>query len=599
MDKKKIIRIGGGSGYWGESDMALPQFLASGDVDYVAFDYLAEITMSIMARAQQKSPDAGYAADFVTDVIGPNLEAISKTRTKILSNAGGLNPHQCAAEIKKLVDAAGLDLKVAIVAGDNLTDRAEEFRGAKEMFSGEGFPDPSAIASINAYLGAFPIAEALNSGADIIVTGRCVDSALTLAACIHEFGWRENDWDLLAAGSLAGHIIECGPQACGGNHTDWKRIEKSLADVGYPIAEINANGDIVITKPVGTGGEVTLATVAEQMLYEIGDPRAYELPDVVCDFSNVEISEIGDDRVAMAGAKGGVSSPHYKASATFADGWKIATMWFFIGEDAHEKALSFVNAALIRTRRKLENLGAPDFSETLVEPFGSGAHFGAFSDGKKSREVAVKIAAKHADPRALGLLLKETTGLALAAPPGLTMFSGSRPKPSPVVRLFSLLVEKNTVDISIEIDDERIPFHATVPTEPRRDRGAAPLPQNPIDPADAEALVRVPLRKLAWGRSGDKGDKANIGIIPRRREYAPWIWASITEGVVAERFAHFLNGTVERFFLPGTGAVNFLLHDVLGGGGIASLRNDPQGKSYAQILLDTPVEAPQSLLKDS
>ena len=599
MDQKKTIRIGGGSGYWGESDLGLPQFLAAGDVNYAVFDYLAEITMSIMARAQQKSPDAGYAADFVADVIGPNLEAIAKTRTKILSNAGGLNPRQCAAEIKKRADAAGLDLKVAVVIGDNLTARADAFRDAKEMFTGEGFPDPSAIASINAYLGAFPIAEALQNGADIVITGRCADSALALAACIHEFGWRANDWDLLAAGSLAGHIIECGPQACGGNFTDWKRVEKSLADVGYPIAEINAQGDVVITKPAGTGGEVTFATVAEQMLYEIGDPRTYELPDVVCDFSNVEISEIGDDRVAMSGAKGNMPSDRYKTSATFADGWKIATMWFFIGEDAHEKSLSFANAAFVRTRRKLKKMSAPDFSETLVEPFGSEAHYGAFANGKRSREVGVKIAAKHADPRALGLLLKETTGLALAAPPGLTMFSGGRPKPSPVVRLFSLLVEKSTVDIGIEIDGERIPFHPAVPNDAPPPAVAAPIPNGPEKPADASDLATVPLRTLAWARSGDKGDKANIGVIPRRPEFAPWIWASINEEVVAERFAHFLKGPVERFFLRGVGAVNFLLHDVLGGGGVASLRNDPQGKSYAQILLDAPVELPRSLLKDT
>ncbi len=598
MDQKKpTIRIGGGSGYWGESDMALPQFLAAGDVDYVAFDYLAEITMSIMARAQQKSPDAGYAADFVTDVIGPNLEAISRTRTKILSNAGGLNPRQCAAEIRKHVNAAGLDLKVAVVVGDNLTDRADAFGNEKEMFTGEAFPDPSAVASINAYLGAFPVAEALKNGADIVITGRCADSALALAACIHKFGWGANDWNLLAAGSLAGHIIECGPQASGGNFTDWKRVEKSLANVGYPIAEINAQGEIIITKPEGTGGEVSFATVAEQMLYEIGDPRAYELPDVVCDFSSVEITDMGDDRAAMSGAIGSVPSSRYKASATFADGWKIATLWFFIGEDAHEKSLSFADAAFLRTRRKLKKFGAPDFSETLAEPFGSESHYGAFAKGKQSREVGVKIAAKHADPRPLGLLLKETTGLALAAPPGLTMFSGGRPKPSPVVRLFSLLVEKTSVDISIEIDDARIPFHPAVPNEAPPPAGPAPQPSVPGKPADMPDLATVSLRTLAWARSGDKGDKANIGVIPRRAEFTPWIWTSITKELVAERFAHFLKGPVERFFLPGTGAINFLLHDVLGGGGIASLRNDPQGKSYAQILLDTPVELPRSLLE--
>tara|TARA_R110002110_G_scaffold88080_1_gene229443 strand:- start:6825 stop:8624 length:1800 start_codon:yes stop_codon:yes gene_type:complete len=589
------IRVGGGSGYWGDSDMALPQLLQSDRMDYVVFDYLAEITMSIMARARKKSPDAGYAPDFVTNVVGPNLEIVAKKGVKILSNAGGVNPRVCASEIEKLIEVAGLDLKVATVYGDDLTARADEFSDAREMFSGDAFPDPETIASINAYLGAFPIADALNRGADIVITGRCVDSALTLAACIHAFGWRSTDWDLLSAGSLAGHLLECGPQASGGNFTDWDRVAETLHAAGYPIAEIQANGEFIVTKPSDTGGEVSVGTVAEQMLYEIGDPRAYTLPDVDCDFSDVTIQEVGADRVSVRGANGRAASNTYKASATFADGWKISTLWYFIGERALEKSNHFATAALARSRRKLGALGFGDFREVSVEPFGSEAHFGAWAREEAGREVAIKIAAKHDNPKALQILLKEASGLALAAPPGLALYAGGRPKPSPVVRLFSFLVDKDAVDAGVRIGTECIPHSADMPNDI-----PAPLPPapNPIPPRDRTGLVSVPLRRLAWGRSGDKGDKANIGIVPRHKEYAPWIWEQLTEQAVSERFAHFLEGPVERFFLPGTAAINFLLHDVLGGGGIASLRNDPQGKSYAQVLLEVPIELPRSVLME-
>ncbi|MEM9532315.1 MAG: acyclic terpene utilization AtuA family protein [Pseudomonadota bacterium] len=589
------IRIGGGSGFWGDSGLALPQFLKCGDVDYVAFDYLAEITMSILARARQKSLEAGYALDFVTQVVGPNLQAIAATGTKILSNAGGVNPQACGKAIRALISEAGLNLKVAVVTGDDLTDRAAELRDRREMFTGEPFPDPECVASINAYLGAFPIAEALRGGADIVITGRCVDSALPLAACVHAFDWPPDAWDRLAAGSLAGHLIECGPQACGGNFTDWEAVADSLAEVGYPIAEINAQGDLVITKPPETGGQVTRGTVAEQMLYEISDPRAYTLPDVICDFSEVTIVEQAANRVALTGARGRPAPDNYKVSTTFADGWKIATLWFFIGSDAAQKALTFARNALRRTRRQLSQLELPDFTETLVEPFGNEAHYGRFATHTEGREVAIKIAARHPDPKALQLLLKEITGLALAAPPGLALFSGGRPKPSPVVRLFSLLLPKDRVEIRLDLDGagtKHTPANTPLAAESVPE---APGPAKAADP-ESDNMIEVPLRALAWARSGDKGDSANIGVIPRRLEHASWIWQALTEQELRQRFDHFLTGPVERFYLPGTGAMNIVLHAVLGGGGIASLRNDPQGKSYAQLLLDTPVTVPSSLL---
>ena len=587
------IRIGGASGYWGDSDMALPQFLAAGRLDYIVFDYLAEITMSILARQRAKDPTTGYAADFVSAVLKPNLKEIARQRVKILSNAGGVNPRACGEAIRLLVKAAGLDLKVAVVEGDDLLARATEFSAVKEMYSGDAFPTPEKIASINAYLGAFPIAEALARGADIVITGRSVDSAVTLGACIHEFRWTWDQVDELAGGSLAGHILECGAQATGGNYTDWESIADTLHDIGYPIAEISADGSFVVEKPEKNGGAVTVGTIGEQMLYEIGDPQAYMLPDVVCDFSGVTLEQAGKDRVKVRGAKGQPAPSTYKVSTTFDDGWRAGAVWFFYGEQAAARARVFADSALKRARGKLRAVNAPDYDEVLVEVIGDESLFGVEAHAKDARDVALKVAVKHRDQRAAGLILKELTGHGLAAPPGLSGFAGSRPSPSPVMRLFSCLMPKSTVQIRIVIDDEDTVLSSEAGE--RFDAGAIQRPTAPALPSTGEALVEVPLVRLAFARSGDKGDNANIGILPRRAEYAPWIWAKLTDAEVTRRFAHFLKGKVERFYMPGTGAMNILLHNVLGGGGVASLRNDPQAKGYSQILLQTPIPIPASL----
>ncbi|MCA8889560.1 MAG: DUF1446 domain-containing protein, partial [Parvularculaceae bacterium] len=434
---RKSIRIGGASGYWGESAMATPQLLRAGGLDYIILDYLAEITMSILARAKAKNPDKGYATDFVTAVMQPHLAEISRQGVKIVTNAGGLNPESCAEEVRKLIKDQGLNLKVAIVTGDDATANADAIArtAPKEMFTGADFPATDRIASINHYLGAFPIARALGAGADIVITGRCVDSALTLGACIHEFGWSPTDWDHLANGSLAGHILECGPQATGGNFTDWQDAG-DIADIGYPIAEICADGSFTLTKPDKTSGLVTIGTVCEQMLYEIGDPQAYILPDVVCDFSDVKVAERGTNIVHVSNAKGRPAPTNYKTCLTYQDGYRGGMMLSFYGIDAEKKAASFADAAFARSRAILRRFNAGDFTETSVEIIGAESQFGAYREIENVREVALKIAARHPDAMAISLLLREIVGLGLASPPGISGFSGGRPKPSPVVRLF-------------------------------------------------------------------------------------------------------------------------------------------------------------------
>ena len=587
----QTIRIGGASGYWGESMMATPQLLKVEGMDYLVYDFLAEITMSILARARAAKPEMGYATDFISGVLKPNLREIADKKVKILTNAGGVNPQACGAAARALIAEAGLDLKVAVVTGDDLLARAEDFAAMQDMFSGADCPDPASLASVNAYLGGFPVAKALDGGADIVITGRSVDSAVTLGACIHAFGWQPQDLDALAGGSLAGHIIECGPQASGGNFTDWQ-LSGNIADIGYPFIDIDATGVFIVMKPEGTGGVVNIGTVSEQMLYEIGDPQAYLLPDVTCDFSEVTIEQMDDNCVRVANAKGRTAPDSYKVCATYADGFRAGTLMSFVGLEAAAKANSFAEAAFARARNVLRQHNLADYSETSVEVIGDDSQFGAASTNPAAREVVLKIAAKHDSQAGAGALLKEISGLGLATPAGLSIFAGSRAKPSPVVRLFSFLLPKDKVSIGLDIDGETEIFEETMANGEMPEQ----TPHVPDAPAEA-ASVEVPLVKLAWGRSGDKGNKANIGIIARDAAFLPYIWAALDEDTIRHRFGHFMaeGSGLTRHYLPGSHAMNILIDEALGGGGVASLRNDPQGKAYAQILLDHPIPIPADL----
>lgn len=592
---KSVIRIGGASGFWGDSAIAAPQLVAGGKLDYLVFDYLAEITMSIMARSRAKDPEQGYAHDFVTQVMKQSLPELAKQKIKVVSNAGGVNPIACAKAIEALIKEMGLNLKVATVIGDDLIGRVDELRAAdtKEMFSGA--PMPARFMSVNAYLGGFPIAKALAQGADIVITGRVVDSAVTLGPCIHEFGWKEDDYDKLAQGSLAGHIIECGAQATGGLFTDWDKTGP-WENIGYPIAEVEPDGSFTISKVDGTGGLVSRQTLAEQLVYEIGDPQAYILPDVVCDFSQVKIEDTGKDRARVCNAKGLPPTDRLKVSATYMDGFRLGAYVSIRGIDAVGKAQKTADAVLKRASAILKRMNAPDFTETSIEIIGAEAGYGPHARVKNPREVILKLAAKHPAEPALAMLLRELTSSGTSMSPGTSGMGGNRAKPSPVVRLFSCTVDRASIVPEVVVGDARMkaPFSKGVPFD------ASKLMRPKIEDAksDGEPTVEVPLVKIAHGRSGDKGNDSNIGIIARKPEYYPIIRRELTADAVHEYFSYLMDGGVERFDLPGLYAVNFLLKESLGGGGIASLRNDPQGKAYAQILLDRPVRVPKRIAEN-
>lgn len=591
----RTVRIGGASGFWGDSMVAAPQLVRGGRLDYLVFDYLAETTMSILASARAKNPELGYATDFVDIAMKSVLTEVARQGIKVVSNAGGINPRGCAAALQALADAQGVALRIAVIEGDDVSRLmpALRERGTHDMFTGEMLPEK--VLSANAYLGAAPIAAALAAGAQVVITGRCVDSAVTLGPLMHEFGWQPDDHDLLASGSLAGHIIECGCQATGGLHTDWEDIP-DWAHMGYPIVECHADGSFIVTKPEGTGGKVISANVAEQMLYEIGDPGAYLLPDVSCDFRDVTITQQGENRVLVSPAKGRAPTPHYKVSATQLDGFRCAGSMVMIGIDAQKKARRTAEAIIERTSGILREAGLPPFTSTYIEVIGCETLYGPHARTRHVREVMMRVVANHPQKAALAMFAREIAPSGTSWAPGTTSPGGGRPAVSPLVKPFSFLLDKEALALNFALDG----VTRLVPVAPGANEAAA-LPQ-PVPPAwddQGEPLEAVRLVELAYGRSGDKGDISNIGLIARQPAWLPLLWDRLQPDVVEAYFKHLPAGKVTRFYLPGTAAMNLLVHDALDGGGPSSMRMDPLGKGMAQMLLDIEIMVPQRVAREA
>ncbi|NUG22225.1 acyclic terpene utilization AtuA family protein [Acinetobacter lactucae] len=595
QDDKRVVKIGCASGFWGDTNTAAFQLVNLTDINYLVFDYLSEITMSIMAKAKMIEPKHGYALDFVSRVIAPLLKKIAEKKIKVISNAGGVNPLACRDALQKIIKEYGLDLKVAVVLGDDLLAQHEQLKqqNIQEMFSGEALPEQ--VASSNAYLGAVAIRDALDLGADIVITGRVVDSAVVLAPLLHEYQWSLDDYDKLAQGSLAGHVIECGAQCTGGNFTDW-RLVQGFDNMGFPVVEVSEDGSFVVTKPQGTGGLVSIATVAEQIVYEIGNPQAYLLPDVIADFSQVHLEQVGEHRVRVTGAIGQAPTVQYKVSATYPDGYRVLVSFLIAGREAPQKAQVIADAILTKCERVLAMRLAPPFSEKSVEILGIESTYGAHAQALNSREVVVKIAVKHMFKEACMFFASEIAQASTGMAPALAGIVGGRPKASPVIKLFSFLIDKNQVNVEVDFDGKRYPVE--IP------EGSSAQQLNTFAAGETAIYqgneIEVPLIEIAHARSGDKGNHSNIGVIARKAEYLPWVRAALTEQAVASYMQHVLDaekGRVIRYELLGLKALNFMLENALGGGGVASLRIDPQGKAFAQQLLDMPVKIPAHLLE--
>jgi hypothetical protein len=587
---ERVVVLGGAAGAWGDTSFAAPQLLDSGRCDYIFFEALAEVTMGILTRARQRDPALGYATDVIT-MIGRDVSRFVEQGVRVVTNAGGVNPRAAAEALRAVADRAGVSLRIAWVEGDDLMDRLDELGALGLAEMSDGSPLVTEPLSFNAYLGARPIAAALAAGADVVITGRCVDSALALGPLIHEFRWGPEDLDALSQGSLAGHLLECGPQSTGGLLTDWEDVP-SWHDIGYPIAECRADGSFVLTKAEGTGGLVDVRTASEQLIYEIGDPSAYLLPDVTCDWRHVELTQAGADRVEVRGSRGQAAPSTLKACAQVVDGFKVTGLVMIGGRDAAKKAKRFGGDFIRRAEQVLAREGLSDLRDVDIEILGAESTYGPHARTTDTREVVVKVALHHDSRRALGAIVRELGSFGLMVS-GLTAGGRGLPKATPLVRLRSYLVPRECFHPEIYLDGKPIPYE-----EPLRTPGSAILPQEalPTAPFAVDDAVALPLIAIAHARSGDKGADSNIGVRARHPDFLPLLRDQLSAQAVAGWFAHRIDGAVERYDVPGIHALNFLLRDALGGGGIASLRFDPQGKAYAQQLLDMPMQVPAAWL---
>jgi hypothetical protein len=451
---KEKIRIASGQGFWGDQLDAPARQVEGGPIDYLMLDYLAEVTMSIMQKQRARDPSAGYARDFVP-LMEQILPACVERNIRVTANAGGVNVEGCAGAVREMARELGLSgkFKIGTVTGDDIMQRLDDMLSRGIELRNMDTDEPllkvrDRIQSANVYLGAWPMVEALNQGAQVVITGRATDTGLTLAPIIHEFGWKEDDWDRLAAGTIAGHIIECGAQSSGGNcQYDWRNIP-DLANVGFPIAEAAADGSFVITKHEGTGGRVNVPAVKEQLLYEMGDPHEYITPDCVADFTTIHLEDAGPDRVRVFGIKGRPATAFLKVSISYSAGYKAVGTLVYSWPDAYEKA----RAADKILRARLDRLGLR-FEQILTEFVGANATHGLLAGEPSSDlpEVQLRVGVRSEDKKAVERFTKEIAPLILTGPPGVTGFAGGRPKVEEIVAYWPALIPKGEIEPRVEV----------------------------------------------------------------------------------------------------------------------------------------------------
>lgn len=449
---KERIRIASGQGFWGDLLTAPLDQVTKGPVDYMMMDYLAEVTMSIMQKQRRKDPTLGYAKDLVP-LMEQLLPIITKKNIKVITNGGGVNPTACRDAIFAIARTLGIKgLRIGVVLGDDILDRLDELKAKgvllDNMETGEHLDTVrDRVISANVYFGAWPIVEALRQGAQVVITGRTTDTGLTLAPMIYEFGWREDDWDRLAAGTVAGHILECGGQASGGNFSaDWRSVP-DLAHIGFPIAEAYPNGEVVITKHDNTGGLVSRQTVTEQLMYEIGDPAHYITPDCIADFTTIHLEDVAPNRVRMYGVKGLPATDSYKVSMSYMDGYTAIGTLTYAWPDALEKA----QAADRILRTRLADLGL-QFDEIRTEFVGYNSCHGPLAVLPNAiNEVVLRVGVRGQDYKAVERFGMELAPLILTGPPAVTGFAGGRPKPSEVIAYWPALIPKRAVTPVVEV----------------------------------------------------------------------------------------------------------------------------------------------------
>jgi hypothetical protein len=601
------VRIGNAQAFWGDrSDAAAEMLAVEPNLDYLTLDYLAEVSMSILAMQRERDRRAGFARDFIDVIASLAPYWASGGSCRLISNAGGLDPRACAEACRAALEVAGCrSMRIGVVTGDDILKLA---RGSVAASSPSEFRNLDTgrplrevrdrLVTANAYLGAAPIVEALREGADIVITGRVADPSLTVAASMHHFGWDDNELDKLAGATVAGHLIECGTQVTGGISTDWLDVPDA-GHIGFPIVEVDQGGSCIVTKPRGTGGRVTALTVKEQLVYEIGDPENYLSPDVAVSFLSLKVDDLASDRVRVSGATGKPRPDMYKVSATYRDGFRAAGTLTIIGRDATAKARRCGEAVLQRVREAgfelrdslIECLGRGDGAAGIVRS--SGDEWQAF--GETVLRVAVETGTRAAAER----FSRELMPLVTAGPQGTTGYTDGRPRVHPVFRYWPCLIGRDAVHPQVEIVATAETASAVgIPSAAGsgQDESARALHGFPSSCSLREppSLVTADLRRggsgsylydIACARSGDKGTSANVGVIARASEWWPFLRDWLTADRVSTFFAPLGVESAGRYELPNLQALNFVLRGVLR----RSLRTDAQGKALGQILLEMPL----------
>jgi hypothetical protein len=452
---KEVVRVASGQGFWGDSLDAPRQQVEGGPVDYLMLDYLAEVTMSILQKQKERDPNMGYARDFI-GAMESVLPAVTERGVRVIANAGGVNPPACAAAVRALAASSTRSetLRIAVVTGDDLLGRIDELIDSGHPLANMDTGEPLStirdrVLSANAYIGSTPIVEGLERGANVVITGRSTDTALTMAPLRYEFGWGPTEWNKLAAGIIAGHIIECGAQCSGGNCLyDWRSIP-DLANVGYPIAEAKPDGSFVITKHAGTGGRVSVQSVSEQLVYEMGDPHEYITPDVVADFTTIRLEQDGPDRVRVSGIEGRPATDKLKVSIAYRAGFKAVGTLVYAWPEAMDKA----RAADAILRERLDRLGLK-FDQVLTEYVGVSATHGKLvgdGDHQEIPEVQLRVGVRGENRRDIERFTREIAPLVLNGPPSVTGFAGGRPKVEEIVAYWPALIDKRVVQTRVDI----------------------------------------------------------------------------------------------------------------------------------------------------
>ena len=591
---KDVVRIGNAQAFWGDRPSAARDLLAQEPgLDYLTMDYLAEVSMSILALQRERDPRLGYPRDFVEVVRQLADYWAAGGRCRLVANAGGLDPAACAAACRATLEQAGCrPLTIGVVSGDDVLALLRA--GAADAFANLDSGGPLAavrdrLVTANAYMGCAGIVRALEAGADIVITGRVADPSLVVAACVHAFGWSLDDWDRLAGATVAGHLLECGTQVTGGIATDWLDLPDP-AHIGFPIAEVDRAGSCVITKPPASGGAVTVATVQEQLVYEIGDPARYVSPDACVSFLELAVEEIAANRVRVTGARGASRPATLKVSATHRDGFRAAGTLTIVGDHARAKAERCGRIVLERLRE-----AGWIYRDTLVECLGQGASVpvsGIVAAGDVARETVLRIAVEAESRDAVEAFTRELMPLVTAGPQGTTGYAEGRPRVHPVFRYWPCLIDAAAVTPRVDtvVTADTRAARTTVAEWPPASRAgsgtraAGAMPARLAVPRERAAR----LADVAHGRSGDKGTAANVGILARSPDDYPWLVEWLTADRMARHFAPLGVTKVERHALPNLCGLNFILHGALRRG----IRTDAQGKALAEAALAMPLREP-------